>query len=229
MKVYVDKAPDSLLRSDGKGSDMRAKFEKMIRKAQDEICGAIERADGAFCVCAGQIPALIWISLHPRHKECIGTARRFAALCVVGRATATVGPCRAASRPGGPRRLPRKSVLQHPATVSFSVLDLLPPPDAFVLTPDEPSYGPHTAGTKFREDTWTRPGGGGGISRVLAGGNVRSRPTHPGEIGSGPTAAHGPVPRAGRARPASVARIRALWGSMTLVRPLPAEALAFLL
>lgn len=28
-------------------------------------------------------------------------------------------------------------------------------------------------GTPFREDAWTRPGGGGGISRVLQGGNVR--------------------------------------------------------
>lgn len=46
-QVYVDKAPDSLLRADGKGSEMRAKWEKMIRKAQDEICGAIEKADGA--------------------------------------------------------------------------------------------------------------------------------------------------------------------------------------
>lgn len=43
----MDKAPDTLLRSDGKGSDMRAKFEKMIRKAQNEICAAIEAADGA--------------------------------------------------------------------------------------------------------------------------------------------------------------------------------------
>ena len=30
-------------------------------------------------------------------------------------------------------------------------------------------------GKKFREDTWTRPGGGGGISRVLQDGNVRAR------------------------------------------------------
>jgi hypothetical protein len=45
--VYVDKAPDSLLRSDGKGSDMRAKFEKMIRAAQNDICASIEKADGA--------------------------------------------------------------------------------------------------------------------------------------------------------------------------------------
>lgn len=28
-------------------------------------------------------------------------------------------------------------------------------------------------GTPFHEDAWTRPGGGGGISRVLQGGNVR--------------------------------------------------------
>lgn len=27
-------------------------------------------------------------------------------------------------------------------------------------------------GTKFREDSWIRPGGGGGISRVLQDGNV---------------------------------------------------------
>lgn len=29
-------------------------------------------------------------------------------------------------------------------------------------------------GKKFREDSWTRPGGGGGISRVLQDGNVRA-------------------------------------------------------
>ncbi len=72
-QVYIDKAPDSLLRADGQDSGMRAKFEKMIREKQNEICAAIEALDGS----------------------------------------------------------------------------------------------------KFREDSWTRPGGGGGISRVLQGGNVR--------------------------------------------------------
>ena len=45
-QVYVDKAPETLLR-DSKGSDMRVKFEKMIREAQDSICKAIEEVDGA--------------------------------------------------------------------------------------------------------------------------------------------------------------------------------------
>jgi coproporphyrinogen III oxidase len=73
--VYIDKAPDTLLRPDGQDSGMRAKFEKMIRAKQNEICAAIEAVDGK----------------------------------------------------------------------------------------------------KFREDSWTRPGGGGGISRVLQDGNVRGR------------------------------------------------------
>jgi hypothetical protein len=72
-QVYIDKAPDTLLRKDGQDSGMRAKFEKMIREKQNEICAAIEAVDGK----------------------------------------------------------------------------------------------------KFREDSWTRPGGGGGISRVLQDGNVR--------------------------------------------------------
>jgi len=73
-QVYIDKAPATLLRADGQDSGMRAKFEAMIRKKQDEICAAIEAVDGK----------------------------------------------------------------------------------------------------KFREDSWTRPGGGGGISRVLQDGNVRA-------------------------------------------------------
>lgn len=72
-QVYIDKAPATLLRADGQDSGMRAKFEAMIRKKQDEICAAIEAVDG----------------------------------------------------------------------------------------------------NKFREDSWTRPGGGGGISRVLQDGKVR--------------------------------------------------------
>ena len=75
-QVYVDKAPTTLLRPDGQDSGMRAKFEAMIRKKQDEICAAIEAVDG----------------------------------------------------------------------------------------------------NKFREDSWTRPGGGGGISRVLQDGKVRDAP-----------------------------------------------------
>ena len=73
--MYIDKAPATLLRADGQDSGMRAKFEAMIRKKQDEICAAIEAVDG----------------------------------------------------------------------------------------------------NKFREDSWTRPGGGGGISRVLQDGKVRWR------------------------------------------------------
>eukprot|EP00976_Prorocentrum_cordatum_P009996 200214-Prorocentrum_minimum.AAC.2 len=71
-EVMQDKAPTTLLRDDVPDDSMRAKFEKMIRAAQDEICGAIEELDGG----------------------------------------------------------------------------------------------------KFHEDAWTRPGGGGGISRVLQGGKV---------------------------------------------------------
>ena len=74
--MYIDKAPATLLRADGQDSGMRAKFEAMIRKKQDEICAAIEAVDG----------------------------------------------------------------------------------------------------NKFREDSWTRPGGGGGISRVLQDGKVRGAP-----------------------------------------------------
>uniref|UniRef100_A0A7S0RW30 coproporphyrinogen oxidase n=1 Tax=Pyramimonas obovata TaxID=1411642 RepID=A0A7S0RW30_9CHLO len=71
-EVMQDEAPTTLLRDDVPDDSMRAKFEKMIRSAQDEICAAIEELDGG----------------------------------------------------------------------------------------------------KFHEDAWTRPGGGGGISRVLQGGKV---------------------------------------------------------
>lgn len=73
-EVYIEKAPATLLRSDGQDSGMRSRFEAMIRQRQDEICAAISALDG----------------------------------------------------------------------------------------------------TPFREDSWTRPGGGGGISRVIQGGNVRA-------------------------------------------------------
>ena len=46
-QLYTDKVPDSLLRSDNQGSAMRAKFERMIRQKQDEICAAVEAADGS--------------------------------------------------------------------------------------------------------------------------------------------------------------------------------------
>ena len=50
QEVKIDAAPTTLLR-DGSGeagddSAMRAKFEQMIRKAQDEICDAISKLDG---------------------------------------------------------------------------------------------------------------------------------------------------------------------------------------
>merc|ERR1719390_439540 len=47
QEVKIDAAPTTLLRdgSGGAGDDsaMRAKFEQMIRKAQDEICDAISK------------------------------------------------------------------------------------------------------------------------------------------------------------------------------------------
>ena len=47
-EVALDEAPLTLLREGG-GDDagsMRAKFEKMIRAAQNEICSAVEELDG---------------------------------------------------------------------------------------------------------------------------------------------------------------------------------------
>ena len=46
-QLYTDQVPASLLRSDNQGSAMRAKFERMIRQKQDEICAAVEAADGS--------------------------------------------------------------------------------------------------------------------------------------------------------------------------------------
>lgn len=43
-EVMLSEAPDRLCREEDKG--MREKFEKSIRKAQDEICAAIEAVDG---------------------------------------------------------------------------------------------------------------------------------------------------------------------------------------
>eukprot|EP00284_Hemiselmis_tepida_P017710 CAMPEP_0174927414 /NCGR_PEP_ID=MMETSP1355-20121228/18115_1 /TAXON_ID=464990 /ORGANISM="Hemiselmis tepida, Strain CCMP443" /LENGTH=409 /DNA_ID=CAMNT_0016173513 /DNA_START=22 /DNA_END=1251 /DNA_ORIENTATION=- len=42
----IDKAPDSLCRDGTANTEMRAKFEKMCREAQDQICKAIEECDG---------------------------------------------------------------------------------------------------------------------------------------------------------------------------------------
>ena len=44
--MMCDKAPATLLRPDGQDSGLRAKFEKMIRLKQDEICSAVEALDG---------------------------------------------------------------------------------------------------------------------------------------------------------------------------------------
>ena len=42
--------PDSLLRAGTANTEMRAKFEKMIREAQNFICSSVEEVDG--CVCS---------------------------------------------------------------------------------------------------------------------------------------------------------------------------------
>ena len=48
QEISIDEAPLTLLREGGEddADSMRARFEKMIRAAQDEICGAIEELDG---------------------------------------------------------------------------------------------------------------------------------------------------------------------------------------
>ena len=48
QEVALDEAPLTLLRAGGADdtASMRAKFEKMIRSAQNEICAAIEELDG---------------------------------------------------------------------------------------------------------------------------------------------------------------------------------------
>jgi len=48
QEVALDEAPLTLLREGGENDSksMRAKFEKMIRKAQNEICAAIQELDG---------------------------------------------------------------------------------------------------------------------------------------------------------------------------------------
>merc|ERR1719379_2620906 len=46
---YVDEAPESLVRDDdlaGANMDMRRRFEANCRRAQNEICAAIEELDG---------------------------------------------------------------------------------------------------------------------------------------------------------------------------------------
>jgi len=47
--VYVDEVPDSLVRDDDKAAnmDMRRRFEANCRRAQQEICAAIEELDGS--------------------------------------------------------------------------------------------------------------------------------------------------------------------------------------
>ena len=47
-EVALDEAPLTLLRPGGEGdaNEMRAKFEKMVRQAQNEICKAVEEVDG---------------------------------------------------------------------------------------------------------------------------------------------------------------------------------------
>ena len=76
QEVKIDAAPTTLLR-DGSGeagddSAMRAKFEQMIRKAQDEICDAISKLDGkpfhedAWTRPAGGGGCLLYTSPSPR-------------------------------------------------------------------------------------------------------------------------------------------------------------------
>ena len=47
-EVALEEAPLTLLRPGGEGdsNEMRAKFEKMVREAQNDICKAIEDLDG---------------------------------------------------------------------------------------------------------------------------------------------------------------------------------------
>jgi len=105
-EVYIDKAPATLLRSDGQDSGMRARFEARSPR---------ERAPG-------DAPS--------RLVRCRLTL--WAAQAMIRQR-------------------------QNEICSAISALD----------------------GTAFREDSWTRPGGGGGISRVIQGGNVRARRCQP--------------------------------------------------
>jgi hypothetical protein len=42
----VDRVPDSLCKAGTANTEMRAKFEKMCREAQDKICKEVEEMDG---------------------------------------------------------------------------------------------------------------------------------------------------------------------------------------